>query len=694
METLIAASFDGFLEGAWNIGKVLIGLGFVIFVHELGHFLVAKACGVQCDKFYVGFDVPIRLGPLRLPGAIFKFQWGETEYGLGTIPLGGYVKMLGQDDNPNQAEEEASRIRTVNEDGEEVLNPRSYPAKNVPQRMAIISAGVIMNLIFGILMAAAAYKIGTPIQPAAVGGVTYGSPAWKAGWESGYDLVGFSEDDEDSFFYRYTWDLRYAVIGAGMEGSNEIPFRVVDRQRQKRTSNVIPVQMSNDGKQRAVGIVNAANSTVAFTTAPLDPEGEEVETSLMPGDEVIEVEGTTISFDGYGPKEKRQRLGWEVQEAFAKNPGKSIQVKVLRTGSEMVLTIPPLKMNGPGFVLGIGPITSFQEGSKAVELGFQLGDVIEKVNGVDLASVGAIQLPQYLTAFDGQEVIFSVRRGPEADAALVDITDPAFQSGVTHMARVPNAVGCLTSLGLAYRTSHLVVASSVAQVEVGDELVATQYVQRVESNAGENVDSELLAVRSMSQYWTWFHVHGSSQLANSTVETKLIFEREGLDELVEIVPEWTAVEDYFQPSRGVVFNPLQRVHQVDGLGEAMSQGWIRTKQDLQRVGQTLGWIADGTASVRDLGGPVMIIKVAKDEASQSVTRLLLFLTMLSANLAILNFLPIPVLDGGHFVFLTIELITRKPVSERIQGTLSVMFMFLLLGFMLFIVSNDIVRLFL
>ena len=125
----------------------------------------------------------------------------------------------------------------------------------------------------------------------------------------------------------------------------------------------------------------------------------------------------------------------------------------------------------------------------------------------------------------------------------------------------------------------------------------------------------------------------------------------------------------------------------------MTQGWIRTKQDLQRVGQTLGWIADGTASVKDLGGPVMIMKVAQDEAAQSVTRLLLFLTMLSANLAILNFLPIPVLDGGHFVFLTIELITRKPVSERIQGSLSVLFLFLLLGFMLFVVFNDISRLF-
>ena len=88
----------------------------------------------------------------------------------------------------------------------------------------------------------------------------------------------------------------------------------------------------------------------------------------------------------------------------------------------------------------------------------------------------------------------------------------------------------------------------------------------------------------------------------------------------------------------------------------------------------------------------MIIQVAQNEAAVDVTRLLLFLTMLSANLAILNFLPIPVLDGGHFVFLTIELITRKPVSERIQGSLSVLFLFLLLGFMLFIVSNDILRL--
>ena len=88
-----------------------IGLGFVIFVHELGHFLAAKACGVKCEKFYVGFDVPLRLGPLQLPRALFRKQVGETEYGIGIIPLGGYVKMLGQDDNPANASKEAERIR-------------------------------------------------------------------------------------------------------------------------------------------------------------------------------------------------------------------------------------------------------------------------------------------------------------------------------------------------------------------------------------------------------------------------------------------------------------------------------------------------------------------------------------------------------------------------------------------------------
>src|SRR5262245_22147754 len=159
------------------------GLGFVIFVHELGHFLVAKACGVKCEKFYLGFDIY----GLKLA----HFQWGETEYGIGILPLGGYVKMLGQDDNPSRAAQERERSM-LPADGQggaagtaTALDPRSYMAKSVPQRMAIISAGVIMNVIFALFMAVIAYAMGVREVACGISAVLPGEAAWKANLQPG-----------------------------------------------------------------------------------------------------------------------------------------------------------------------------------------------------------------------------------------------------------------------------------------------------------------------------------------------------------------------------------------------------------------------------------------------------------------------------------------------------------------------------
>src|SRR5277367_939727 len=99
--------------------QVAVGLGFVIFIHELGHFLLAKWNGVKVEKFSIGF------GP-----TLFGWTRGETEYVLALLPLGGFVKMLGE--GPDEQEKST--------------DPRAYPNKSVSARMAIISAGVIMNL--------------------------------------------------------------------------------------------------------------------------------------------------------------------------------------------------------------------------------------------------------------------------------------------------------------------------------------------------------------------------------------------------------------------------------------------------------------------------------------------------------------------------------------------------------------------
>ena len=142
-----------------SIIYALLGLGFIIFIHEFGHFAVAKWCRVRVERFSIGF------GPV-----IWSFMKGETEYALSIIPLGGYVKMLGQDDiDPNQMTSEVI-----------AKDPRSYTSKTVPQRMAIISAGVIMNLITGTMMFCGAFLLGLHSMPSVVGGVSPGSPAWAA----------------------------------------------------------------------------------------------------------------------------------------------------------------------------------------------------------------------------------------------------------------------------------------------------------------------------------------------------------------------------------------------------------------------------------------------------------------------------------------------------------------------------------
>ena len=127
--------------------------------------------------------------------------------------------MLGQDDDPRRLKEEAERIRTENPDAPSdapnriKLDPRSYPAKPVFARMIIISAGVIMNLIFGVLMAALAFKLGVPYDPAVIGEVIPGDPAWKSGIQAGDKIVQVASVNDDQLSFN---DMRQKVALSGI----------------------------------------------------------------------------------------------------------------------------------------------------------------------------------------------------------------------------------------------------------------------------------------------------------------------------------------------------------------------------------------------------------------------------------------------------------------------------------------------
>jgi len=138
-----------------TIVSAIIVLGVLIFVHELGHFIVAKLFKVGVEKFSLGF------GP-----RLFGKKIGETEYLVSAFPLGGYVKMVGE-----------------NSDGE--LSPedqaRSFAAKPPLQRIAIVAAGPLFNLFFAYLIFITVFMVGVPSATSKIGEVIQGKPAAKAG---------------------------------------------------------------------------------------------------------------------------------------------------------------------------------------------------------------------------------------------------------------------------------------------------------------------------------------------------------------------------------------------------------------------------------------------------------------------------------------------------------------------------------
>ena len=144
-----------------TILSTIVVLSILILVHEFGHFFAAKAVGIQVPRFSLGFGK-------RLWG----FHWGETEFVLSAIPLGGYVKMAGmEDDEAAEALEGAGPV-------EEVDPERTFDSKPVWARTLVITAGVIMNFLFAILTyATLALIYGETQVPAVVGGVDPGAPA-------------------------------------------------------------------------------------------------------------------------------------------------------------------------------------------------------------------------------------------------------------------------------------------------------------------------------------------------------------------------------------------------------------------------------------------------------------------------------------------------------------------------------------
>ena len=156
-----------------TIGSFVVVIGILILIHELGHFIVARLAGVGVERFSIGF------GPV-----LMRWRGAETEYCLSAIPMGGYVKMMGEE-NPLEG------------GGSGTFDPsKAFALKPLWARFLIVFAGPAMNLVFAFLVYSvlfAAVGVENPSTEPRVGGVTAGMPAERAGLQAGDRIVAIGD---------------------------------------------------------------------------------------------------------------------------------------------------------------------------------------------------------------------------------------------------------------------------------------------------------------------------------------------------------------------------------------------------------------------------------------------------------------------------------------------------------------------
>lgn len=627
-----ATSFTGAMTdlGIWVV--VAFGIGMLIFLHELGHFLAAKLCNVHVETFSIGF------GP-AIPGC--SFRWGETFYKLAWIPLGGYVKMKGE--YPNEQMDE------------EIKNdPRAFMNKTVGQRMIIISAGVVVNVIVGMICFSIVYNAGKDTPAPAVSHLEPGSPAALSGLEPGSRIVAIDDQQNPTFE-----DLLIANMFSRPDFT-QIRMKWRTPGGEEREGILVPQRVGEEWKPQigagfpiSLNVIKPEKKDAPVAT----PNSPAAAASFKPGDHLLAVR---LAED----KEPIPLTdGWQYTALEGKFRGKPIVVTVQRGEEKIEVPVGPRYFRSFGLRLEPGEIVGLVDSRYRPAPGkdFELGDVIVGFNGD--RTFDALRLPDLIWE-QGQKggpiKLTVLRAGKELD---FDIKPEDVREHGTWEEQSPSnkrrPVG-IPALGVAYKVRPVlrgVDPGSPAEeqhLQAGDTIQAVTY----EKSSGKKETEELGDVQ-----WPPLFLLFQHSAEAETIDLKVV-DKSGNERTVTL----TSVEDKTWPfphrglRREVEVVKLKAANPLDAVG----MGFRDTFRKIAQMYMGMHSVASGSVDAKEgLSGPFRILQLLYDQVKQGWVMFIFLLGFISINLAVVNFLPIPILDGGHMVFLIVEKIRGKPASERV-----------------------------
>ncbi len=330
------------LSFLWSLGAFVVALGVLVAVHEWGHFYIARRCGVQVERFSIGFGKPLWR----------RTDKHGTEFVVAAIPLGGYVRMLDErvDEVPAQ------------------LKHKAFNNKSVKQRMAIIAAGPVVNFLFAIVALFVMYLIGLQTVKPVVGTVTPGSVAQQAGISSGQQITRIGQRDTAD------WEAVNLELVSYI-GQSSVPITVTNSQN-VADSVVLNTQNWNFDPEKESALVSLGiqpfRPDAKLELAVVAPDSPASQAGFEVGDTLQTLEGEPIE-------------NWaSLVEKIGDMPGKKVAFGVQRDGQQRTIDATIARRDTPqgqtGY-LGVSPV--FEEWPPGYVFVHQYGPVDALVKAAD-----------------------------------------------------------------------------------------------------------------------------------------------------------------------------------------------------------------------------------------------------------------------------------------------------------------------
>lgn len=685
---------------------VMLGFSTIVVIHEFGHFAAARWAGVRVLAFAVGFGNALvsyrkglgwRMGSseqeyhthLRSGGGA---QISPTEYRLNMLPFGGYVKMLGQDDlNPNAVSAAADSYQ------------RCVPWK----KMIIISAGVFLNLVTAGLMFIGVFGMGLKTEAPVIGTVMAGEPAaiavadsGQVGLKGGDRVLSINGEPADSFN-----DVSLATAMASRGSTLEITV-ARESVTEPLVFKVMPVNNPISGLLH-IGVGPASSAFIMPVKSERDREAARQALDLMelkgvePGMRLVQAGNIVNPQRGDALDAACAASGGRpVTAIFEDATGRRVEVSIkpaldlelgaikLSKDSKQLLD----HLRGLVPVMAVGRLTTDSKGYAA---GFREGDVIAKLSG----PAGTVDYP---SLFQGVSLI-KQHAGKSLEAVVLRTTD----AGVTEPVTLNNVpVSDKGMIGISVSNSAEVNAM-LAQSPPMFFDVHDRPLTLPENPLIGRSPCRLIAVNSTpvatlaEARQLMLDAVAAAGGKQTTVELKAL----PLDETdpagavtIQLPIDAQASASltnlsWSSPFGTAPFEPLETTLKASNPLEAVRMGIAETHRVMTMTYLTFARLFEGTVKVQHLKGPVGIAHFGTLVAERGWVWLLFFFALISVNLAVVNFLPLPIVDGGQFLLIVYEQIRGKPAPIAFQNAAMIAGLILIGISFLFITVNDIRNLF-